>query len=99
MARTGGSVMSKVYYDRTVVNKANAQHLMLVRRIIAGQGTIAWASAESPQFTPMHYYEMLITEGERMEILGYYPQGLTTHQIGNLRYRAVTQHIGVTDDD
>jgi hypothetical protein len=47
----------------------------------------------------MHYYEMLITEGERMEILGYYPNGLTTHQMADLRYRAVAEHIGVTDDD
>jgi len=89
--------MAKVYYDRTVVNKAKAPHLMLVRRIVAGQGVINWASAESPQFTPMHYYEMLITEGERLEILGYYPKGLTTHQMADLRYRAIAEHIGVTE--
>ena len=90
--------MAKVYYDGKALGGETSPHLMLVRRIIAGQVTIAWASADSPKFTPMHYYEMLITEGERMEILGYYPKGLTPTQMADLRYRAVTQHIGVTDD-
>jgi hypothetical protein len=91
--------MAKVYYDGAALGGKTSQHLMLVRRIVAGQGVVTWASAESPKFTPMHYYEMLITEGERMEILGYYPKGLTTHQMADLRYRAVAEYVGVTDDD
>ncbi len=90
--------MAKVYYDGKALGGANSPHLMLVRRIIAGQGIISWASAESPEFTPMHYYEMLITEGERLEILGYYPKGLTPTQMGDLRHRATAEHVGVTDD-
>ncbi len=90
--------MAKVYYDGASLGGKTSPHLMLVRRTIAGLKEISWASAESPKFTPMHYYEMLITEGERLEILGYYPKGLTTHQMADLRYRAVAEHIGVTDD-
>jgi hypothetical protein len=90
----------KVYLNANgkALGGANSPHLMLVRRTIAGLSEISWASAESPKFTPMHYYEMLITEGERLEILGYYPKGLTTHQMADLRYRAVAEHIGVTDE-
>jgi len=88
---------SRVYYGNTVGNEATPCHLMLVRRIMDGHSAITWASAENPKFTPMHYYEMLITEGERMEILGYYPRELTTHQMADLRYRAVAQHMKETE--